>query len=378
MDYNEHMSTYIDTLKFSILFFPVIALIISIPFFIWAYRKYGSFTLLRALILYSFSFYLLTAYFLVILPLPTFSEVATMSGPIMDLKPGSFIVNYMKDRTLISILEPVFNLLIMVPLGMYARYYFRYSWKKTLVLAFFISLFFELTQLTGLYGIYPRPYRLFSLDDLMFNSLGGLIGFWIAPLFMKFLPSKERIDERSYEKGERVSLLRRAVALLIDYFAISVVVALISYGLNIAGLPALGLEQDAYSVVMYIAGVFIYFILLCYFCKGRTIGKAVVRIRVVRIDKENERPGLWSLIKRYVILYYFILPTFILLSHLLGSTGTAPSSQLDFILGEIVVIFSVCILFIANFIYALFARKHRLIYESMSGTKVISTIKKNN
>lgn len=300
-----------------------------------------------------------------------------MTGPTMDLNPGSFVLNYLKDRSLASIMEPIFNLLIMVPLGIYAKYYFQYSWKKTLLLAFFLSLFFEVTQLSGLYGIYPRPYRLFSVDDLLFNTFGGLVGFWIAPLFMKILPSKERLDEASYEKGETVSILRRAVALLIDYVILSAFLFIINLIPRIVGENIYALDKEALSIILYIVGVLIYFILISYLFKGRTIGKAVVRIRVVRIEKENERPSLWSLLKRYVLLYYFIVPCFMFLSHLLDRTGTAPSSELDFILGEIVVMFLVCVIFVVNFIYAIFAKKHRLFYESMSGTKVVSTIIKN-
>ena len=372
--YNVSMDIYISTIKESVMLFPLVALIISLPFFIWSYRKYGSFTLLRALILYSFSFYLLTAYFMVILPLPTIEDVAAMTGPLMDLNPGSFIINYLKSRTLFSLFEPIFNILILIPFGIYARYYFRYSLKKTILLAFLLSLFFELTQLSGLYGIYPRPYRLFSVDDLILNTLGGIVGYAIAPLFMKLLPSRECLDEKSYEKGERVSLLRRAVALFIDYIILVLLMGLVSYGMDALGIRTLGLGKDDFALIVNMICVFIYFIIICYFLKGQTVGKAIVRIRVVRSDKTDMRPSFWSLIKRYVILYYFICPVFYLLFHL---RGTESAADKNFLLGELIVVFSVCILFAINFLYALLSRRHRLIYETLSSTVVISTVQEN-
>lgn len=75
---------------------------------------------------------------------------------------------------------------------------------KTMIASFCLSLFFELTQLSGLYFIYPRPYRLFDVNDLVTNTLGGIIGFVVTPLFTFMLPTRRRMDELSYEK-ERLS-----------------------------------------------------------------------------------------------------------------------------------------------------------------------------
>ncbi|GAA0226871.1 hypothetical protein GCM10008921_09530 [Metaclostridioides mangenotii] len=64
-----------------------------------------------------------------------------------------------------------------MPLGISLRYFFKRNLKQTLIITFLVSLFFELTQLTGLYGIYIAPYRIFDVDDLMLNKLGGYIGY---------------------------------------------------------------------------------------------------------------------------------------------------------------------------------------------------------
>ena len=41
---------------------------------------------------------------------------------------------------------------------------------------FAVSLFIELTQFTGVWGIYPCAYRVFDVDDLVTNTLGALAG----------------------------------------------------------------------------------------------------------------------------------------------------------------------------------------------------------
>ena len=43
-----------------------------------------------------------------------------------------------------------------------------------------LPLLVELSQLTGLFGIYPCAYRLFDVDDLILNFAGILSGFLAA------------------------------------------------------------------------------------------------------------------------------------------------------------------------------------------------------
>lgn len=70
----------------------------------------------------------------------------------------------------------------------------------------FPSVFvFELTQVTGLYFIYPRGYRLFDVDDLIANTLGGLAGYFVAAPFLKFLPTRAELDQASFRRGKEVS-----------------------------------------------------------------------------------------------------------------------------------------------------------------------------
>ena len=76
-----------------------------------------------------------------------------------------------------------FNVLMLIPFGMYLRYYFKCGFKKTILLTALFSFFLELTQLSGLYFLYPGPYRLADVDDIIQNTTGGggvicLVGSW--------------------------------------------------------------------------------------------------------------------------------------------------------------------------------------------------------
>lgn len=86
---------------------------------------------------------------------------------------------------------------------------------------------FELTQVTGLYGIYNCAYRLFDIDDLFLNTLGGVIGFIIAPIFMYFLPKANELDSHVDLETKPVGFVRRFIAMQIDWIFLSIVVPVI-------------------------------------------------------------------------------------------------------------------------------------------------------
>lgn len=51
-----------------------------------------------------------------------------------------------------------------------------YGARSAVFFGFGLSLACELTQLTGLWGIYPCAYRAFNVDDLLLNTLGCVTG----------------------------------------------------------------------------------------------------------------------------------------------------------------------------------------------------------
>lgn len=307
------MSAYLMPIKVALLLFPFLALAISSIFFVRQYRKFGRFIFSRAIVLYSFVFYLLCAYFLVILPLPSIEEVAQMTGPKMEWQLGASWQHFLQQTVLQIndpttylpalkqnvVLEPLFNLFLTLPFGVYMRYYFKLSFPKTIVATFGLSLFFELTQLTGLYFIYPRPYRLFDVNDLFVNTLGGTIGFLVTPLFTFLLPTREEMDAESYAKDNRVTFTRRFVAWLIDWGILN----LFAWMLMILLRVTVNKEIDDFTndYWYFLLEVVLYFILLNYILNGQTLGKKLVRIRVM--EENHSRVSFRAIFKRYGLLY---------------------------------------------------------------------------
>ncbi|MFL0439696.1 VanZ family protein [Enterococcus pernyi] len=377
------MASYIEPIRFALIVFPFLALAISAIFFIYEYRKYGTFLLTRAVILYSFVFYLLCACFLVILPLPTKEAVAKMTGPKMELHLFASWENFRANTVLVLsdpstylsamrqsvFLEPLFNVFLLLPFGIYLRYYFRLSFVKTVIASFCLSLFFEFTQLTGLYFIYPRPYRLFDVNDLLTNTFGGMLGYLVTPIFTFMLPTRARMDEVSYEKGKTVSLTRRLVAYLIDWFFLSICTSIIGV---VAGLSIGSSEFTSYSWWLFVQ-VFLYFMLLPVFTNGRTLGKKIVRIKLVEDGRERIR--FRALFIRYAYLY-FLFYGLGWLSQLVGpvinqATGVTQMSAVFIFLCTLVAQF----IFGLNLFLSFIRKKRVLFYEKASHTYTISTIK---
>ena len=286
---------YVEPIAAACLLFPIIAGLFTLPFAVANYRKYGGIAVMRVMVVYSFILYLMCVYLLTVLPLPSREAVEAMEPhaigwiPFKDLyiaagKAGLSLSN-LKDSaawkqwlTCDDMFQFAANVVMLVPLGFYLHYYFRLRLRTTVLIGLGASLFFELTQLTGLYFIYPKAYRFTQMDDLIANTLGALLGWVITPLLALVLPSREEIDRVSYEKGEHVTVVRRAFAALTDVLAF----ALLAVGG--AGLSML-LKLPAFWVGFGLWVV--YFLLVPFFVGGRTAGQALLKLRTVADDGET-------------------------------------------------------------------------------------------
>ena len=293
---------YISTIKTSVLIFPIIACFITMPYAIWMYRKYGSINFTKALIVYSFILYLECCFFLVNLPLPEIGSVHTRYIDMINLQPFKFVLDFIKDNPL-KISEqatylraikhgtfyvPVFNILMLVPFGIYLRYYFKCSLKKTIALTALLSLIFELIQLSGLFFIYNGPYRLCDIDDIIQNTLGGIIGYYIGGIVSLILPKREKLDEEALKKGKEVPGLRRMLAFLIDIFIINIINAILK-----VMLP--------FSFVM----IFIIYFTIIPIWKGNTIGS-----KILKFHFEIENNNIIKLLLRSlgILIYFYEFP----------------------------------------------------------------------
>lgn len=378
------MTEYIFPIKMAFFIFPFVAFFITIPYMLIQYRKFGSIPVLRTVIVYSFILYLINAYFLVILPLPPIDEVAKYTTPTTQLIPFQFISDMIEQSkfvwsdpsTYIEIItnpviyQVLYNILMILPFGFYLRYYFKKSLLETIGFSFVLSLFFELTQLSGLYGIYPRGYRLFDVDDLIINTFGGFVGYIITPLITWMLPSKENLDKISYERGKQVSFTRRFFAFVIDNMIVLFIMILIAKPLSIPMIDSF--FQTIGLSINYVCSIVIYFMILLPIMDGISIGKRIVKLRVV--SEDNESVKWWQCVIRYGMLYLIILPAPVISASLMEQIPVDSISLQLFLIAVIGIFMILYFVFLIQIFIGIFQKKKLLYYERISHTKNISTV----
>lgn len=359
---------YLDTIKTAVVVFPFIAVLITIPFILKQYHRYGSISFLRAIIIYTFVLYLICAYFLIILPLPKISDVAVLDTARTQLIPFKFIFDFINESsfqitnfsTYIKAIKepcfyvPLYNIFLTLPFGVYMRWYYKCNLKKTIFYSFLLSLFFELTQLSGLYFIYPRGYRLFDIDDLMLNSFGGLLGYFIISPFLNKLPKRDQIDKTAYEKGKNISGFRRTTTFCLDFVIVQVVYYFISLSINYHYL--------------YILIFAIYYLILPIFFKGNTIGEIFLNIKLV--DYSNNSNIIRMILRRVLFTFIYVFLPY-LMTQLIDYIDN-PVLKKEFCLIYLVIGFILLVVVVIKFVFT----KNDMLYERLSKTKLVSTIKK--
>ena len=385
------MQEYVDAILTAVKLFPLVALVITLPYIVVQYYRFGSILVLRMVFVYSFVLYILCVALLTMLPIPASETAASLQQKTPQFIPFYSIRQWFtatgfnlrdlstwKD-TLIS--RPAFiilaNIVMMVPLGIYLRYYFEFSIGKTFVITLGFSLILELIQLTGLFGLYAVAYRMFDVDDLLMNTLGGMIGFWLAKPLMRLLPSPQQLSSLAYRKGMRVSILRQLTAALVDWlFLLGTALAVLYLDRSLRE-QLLALEwrwRLAAAGGVYGFAVLGYFIAAEWLCGGRTIGKWITRLRCVD-SRGGRRPKLSQYLAKYAFLYfgYTSVPLVVTLLLLVVVRKYLLESSL-FTLGFLLMaLYGAAMIAVILFV---FNRYKQLPHTALSKLRVVSTIQK--
>ncbi|MEZ5116750.1 MAG: VanZ family protein [Candidatus Nanopelagicales bacterium] len=301
---------YLQPIGGGVLVFVALALVLVVPYVVVQYRRRGRVGARRTLVEASFLLYLLVAWALVLLPLPTTSAaLCADGGAAVNLQPFAWVRDVRNEwaydggtlRDLAgnsALWVRVLNLVLLLPLGVYLRRWWRRGFWTTVVAALLLSVLFELTQTTGIWGLYPCAYRSFDVDDLVANTAGAALGWWIAPVV--FLLPRRRDDDDRVPLDQRPSVPRRALADAADLL-VALVVAL---PLVLAvGVLASGWSWPAQQVSDVAAMVALAVVLVAvpWAARGSTPGKALLRLRIARAD--GARAGVARLLLRAVALW---------------------------------------------------------------------------
>ena len=196
----------------------------------------------------------------------------------------------------------------------------------------------------------------------------------------------------------KASFFKRMGAFVIDYFIVLVIVSLITMGFNtnknndlnsqmnqlISDYQNEKITIDEYkdetyklnyelqkenmtvnivTITLYIG----YFVVFATLNKGQTLGKKLLKIRVV--NKNNDKPSIWNMLVRSLFIYNIISILFstVAVNFLNINTFTYIYTTLGYIEYFVIII---------SFFMVIYKKDGRGLHDMMAGTNVIEEVKK--
>lgn len=196
----------------------VLALGLFVPFVAAQYRRRGTLRFSQLLIWSAVLVYALAVLAYTLLPLPTVTPALCAGGGAnVQLHPGQVVHDIARGDGLLgnpALQQAVFNVALFVPLGAFVRYLRGARVVTATAVGLGVSLFVELTQLTGNWFVYPCAYRVFDVDDLISNTAGALLGALLAAALV-LVPGQHMDDDPGQPRP--VTAWRRLLGMVCDW-----------------------------------------------------------------------------------------------------------------------------------------------------------------
>lgn len=233
------LKNFSEPFAFALALWPFVSMLLTVPVLALLYHRDNRIRLSSAIVAYGTVLYLLGLLCFTLYPMPADAAAYCAAHHLTpQLNPLQFIGDIRTDG-LTAVLQIAFNIVFFLPLGFIMGRIWRWPLPVTAVLSFATSLFLETMQLTGLMGVFPCAYRLFDVDDLLWNTTGALIGFALAMLSLRLIPARVADTTPTTTPG----FMRRLITFIID-------MTLIGFGDADASVrhdrpiePALGLQR---------------------------------------------------------------------------------------------------------------------------------------
>ncbi|MFE0020092.1 VanZ family protein [Amycolatopsis sp. NPDC059021] len=183
----------VTALEYGFIGFLVVWATILIPQLIGQLARHGRFHLRGILTTAAVTLYACMALAVVMLPLP--GPNSPRLSQTVQLHPFQWILDIHEELakhglpvsdwfTTQTFQQAMMNVLLFVPLGVFARVLWRRGLIGTSLIGFAASLLIEITQLTANFGTAPFVYRIFDVDDLMMNTTGAMAGWVFGALLL--------------------------------------------------------------------------------------------------------------------------------------------------------------------------------------------------
>lgn len=331
---------------------PFIAIFLITPYTIAKYLQTKSIPVSRCAYAYVFVLYALCAYFMTMMPFPSRAEVAAtpLLPDYIRLIPFKGIENWFQNIQLDVFLLVLFNVFLLMPLGFFLRFLWNLSCKTVVIIGFGVSLLFEITQITGLFFIYAHPYRIFDVNDLITNTLGAFLGFFLVPFIGWLFPKAEQKEDKYLSLGSEVPFIQRSFSAVIDF--------LLAFGITVCiirRIPSLHLlfQSIDFRLKFPVFSLFMAVILILYtgcimwLCDGRTIGYAITGLKLHCVGKKKLSLGQCVCRTIFMYLCTLSLPFWLAYFLYIARQYVGLISILWVFLG------AVCMFFIARFVLEL-------------------------
>jgi glycopeptide antibiotics resistance protein len=287
----------------------LLSAVLIVPLIAVQYRSWGTLSLSRLFLILAFMVYLIAIPMYTLLPIgiDVAAFCAAGTGTTAQLHPFEFVEHIRgawSTSTLRGFLgsdvvqEPVLNVIFFVPLGVFLRKLNRWPVWAVVLAGLGTSLLVELTQLTGNWGSAACAYRVFSVDDLILNTAGTIIGIIFAPL-LEVVPGVH-LDPGERHRARRITRSRRVVQLFCDWLSYTLIatVAGIVATAGVAALSPIDLAApiDALTGMTHLAVGIVLFIVIPLFTGGETLGERVVLIEVR--TEQGYGPGIGQILAK--------------------------------------------------------------------------------
>lgn len=206
------LKNFSEPFAFALALWPFVSMLLTVPVLALLYHRDNRIRLSSAIVAYGTVLYLLGLLCFTLYPMPADAAAYCAAHHLTpQINPLQFIGDIRTDG-LTAVLQIAFNIVFFLPLGFIMGRIWRWPLPVTAVLSFATSLFLETMQLTGLMGVFPCAYRLFDVDDLLWNTTGALIGFALAMLSLRLIPARVADMTPTTTPG----FMRRLITFIID------------------------------------------------------------------------------------------------------------------------------------------------------------------
>ncbi|KFI40794.1 VanZ family protein [Bifidobacterium actinocoloniiforme DSM 22766] len=314
----SYLGSFSASFGLSIAVWPFVSLLLTLPVLALIYHRYHRLRLAAALAAYLVILYLLALVCFTLWPMPddraafcATHHLAPQLNPLRFLSDLSF-----GGRD--ALLQIVLNLVFFLPLGFIMGRVFRWRLRLALPAGFLTSLTIETAQLTGAFGLVGCAYRLFDVDDLLWNTSGALIGFACAVLLNRLVPPR---STHANEVVRSPSFLHRCVTMAVDLVLVYSLSSSLGFGLvvvinawaghrsngdyDLAGWAVSTHALRLMVIALDLASLLFFELLIPFLRRGQTLGAAFTHMSVETRARRGWTRAAFYLARTTVLLLVF-------------------------------------------------------------------------